>query len=309
MGRTVKEMRKKKVFILIGIVVVVAITMLILFLVIMRKETERTLKITEVEGDASITRDDIGKIELYKNMSILSGDSLILNNGILTLKADSDKYIYFDEKTEMSIDISGTKQDSDTDIGLVRGAITCDIRNKLSSESEYTVNTPNVAISANSGMFRVEMYEENELEYTRISVFKGGVHTKLLKKDGTETEEEMLVVGGNEIIICEDEVDAQYVSSPTDLDYSRLPAPVIKRLAKAAGSGRQLSIRKEELEKYLEEKAIVTFKYDDKVYSVESVDKGDVITATPTDPSVSGAWDYNFEKPVTKDMEIEWKQK
>ena len=119
-------------------------------------------------------------------------------------------------------------------------------------------------------------------------------------------QEEQFVVEGNEILICEDENNTQYVAVPSEIDYARLPATVLKRLAKV--SSRKLCIKKEEIEKYLEGKAEVTFKYNNKVYCVESVEKDTVILSTPTDPSVGGEWDYDFTKPVKEDIEIEWKQ-
>ena len=300
----VKVMKKKVV--IISIVTVAVAALVILGFLIFGKLNERTLRVSDVSGDASITRNDIEKIELYKNMNILSGDSLVLNNGVLTLKADRDKYIYFDEKSELEINISGTKRKSETDISLKRGAVSSDIRKKLSKTSVFMVNTPNASVSAKGDIFRVETYEENDLQYTRVMVFKGGVDVRLIDKEGNESEEEQFVVEGNEVIICEDENNTQYVAAPAEIDYARLPATVLKRLAKI--SSRKLCIKKEEIEKYLEGKAEVTFKYNDKVYCIESVEKDTVILSTPTDPSVGGEWDYDFTKPVKEDIEIEWKQ-
>lgn len=306
MKQVVKVMSKKKVIkIVVAALILIAVGVTISLIMI--KQNKRTLKVIDVEGDASITRDDIGKIELYKNMAIHPGDLLVLNNGILTLKADSDKYIYFDEKTEMEIEISGTKRKSDTEITLTRGALTCDIKKKLSKDSSYVIKAPAVSITAGAGIFRVEMYEEDELIYTRITVFKGGVSTRLLYKDGSEAEDVVTVVEGSEVLICEHEDKTEYVSAPTDIDYARLPAPVLKRLQKAIDSGRTLSVTKDEIDKCLEEVALVTYKYKEKVFGVQTVKRGEPITATPTDPSVGGAWDYDFSKPVTEDLEIEWK--
>ena len=301
-------MRKKKVLKIISIVVVIAVTVLILFLVILRKGNKRSLRINEVQGDASITRDDINKIELYKNMPILSGDSLVLNNGILTLFADKDKYIYFDEKTEMQIEMSGTRRESETEIALQRGAISLDFRKKLSNNSTFVITTSNVSVSTRGDIFRVETYEEDNLLYTRVSVYKGDVKTKLLLKDGSESEEELSVVAGNEVIICEDENNTWFMSQPVDIDYARLPAPFLKKLKKASESKRGICLRTDEIDQLLEEKATVTFKYNEKIFGVETVEKNSVITATPTDPTVSGGWDYDFSKPVKEDIEIEWKQ-
>lgn len=300
-------MNKKKIIIIVSAVVALVAVALVLFLEVFKKDAYRLLKVFEVDGTASVTRGDIGNIEPYDNMVLQNGDIVKLEEGLMTLQADEDKFIHLEDGTELVLNATGNSQNSKTTIELKSGAITNDIQNKLSEESTYEVNTPNSTMSVRGTMFRVVVYEQNGIKYTKISVFEGGVASYLVFKDGTVAEDEVLVEKGKEVIIYEDDKTTDYVSDPVDIDYSQLPESVLKLLDKALKEGRDLAVTKEEIDKYLNSVATVTFMYNGKVFGTQTVKKGDKAIQPSLAPAASGSWQFDFSKPIEENTTIEWK--
>ena len=301
-------MDKKKTIIVITAGVLVAIIVaLVLFLTVFRKDAYRILKVFEYSGKASVTRKDIGNIEPYNNMVLESGDTVALDEGKLVLLADEDKYIHLEEGTELVLNATGSSDTSKTTIELKSGAITNDIQNKLSEGSSYEVNTPNSTMSVRGTIFRVEVYEENGIKYTRVSVFEGKVASRLIYKNGDVADNEVTIEKGKEVLIYEDDNTVDYVSPPRDIDYSDLPESVIELLDKALSDGRDLDIARDELEKYLNSIVTVTFVYDGKVFGTQTIERGGRAVEPTLTPAASGSWDWDFSKKVNKDTTIEWK--
>ncbi len=300
-------MNKKAIVIIITFVVLAAITALVLFLTVFKDKSYRILKVFEVDGDATVTRKDIGDIDPYVNMVLESGDNISLKTGLMTLQADEDKFIYLEEGTELVLNASGNSQNSRTTIELKSGAITNDIQNKLSEDSSYEINTPNSTMSVRGTMFRVCVYEENGIKYTKITVFDGSVASYLVYKDGSKSETEVLVERGKEVLIYEDDKTTDYVYPPRDIAYDELPDNVLEILKAIVEGGRDLDISLEELEEYLNGMVTVTFMYNGSVFGTQNVKKGDKASAPVLIPEAGGSWNWNFSDPVEKDTVIEWK--
>ncbi len=300
-------MGKKKVVIIVSGIALVAVIALVLFLTVFKKDAYRILKVFEFAGKGSVTRQDIGDIEPYSNMVLETGDTVALDEGEMVLLADEDKYIHLEEGTELVLNAAGSSESSKTTIELKSGAITNDIQNKLSEGSYYEVNTPNSTMSVRGTIFRVEVYEENGIKYTRVSVFEGKVASRLVYKNGDVADNEVSIEKGKEVLIYEDDKTVDYVSPPKDIDYSDLPDSVKEILKNALEDGRDLDVTKEELEKYLSSVVTVTFTYNGKVFGTQTISRGSKATEPTLAPAASGSWDWDFSKPVNSDTTIEWK--
>ena len=300
-------MGKKKAVIIVSGIALVAVIALVLFLTVFKKDAYRILKVFEFAGKGSVTRQDIGDIEPYSNMVLETGDTVALDEGEMVLLADEDKYIHLEEGTELILNAAGSSESSKTTIELKSGAITNDIQNKLSEGSYYEVNTPNSTMSVRGTIFRVEVYEENGIKYTRVSVFEGKVASRLVYKNGDVADNEKKKKKGKEVLIYEDDKTVDYVSPPKDIDYSDLPDSVKEILKNALEDGRDLDVTKEELEKYLSSVVTVTFTYNGKVFGTQTISRGSKATEPTLAPAASGSWDWDFSKPVNSDTTIEWK--
>ena len=144
----------KSKLIIIGAAAAGVIAAVVLYFVFFAGKTDyRLLKIFEFDGSGTVTRQSKGEMTPYANMVLESGDKVALKTGKLTIQADEDKFIYFDENTEIELVASGTGDNSKTKIQLLSGGITNDIRNKLSSDSSYEINTPNSTMSVRGTVF------------------------------------------------------------------------------------------------------------------------------------------------------------
>lgn len=295
---------------LIGAIAGVAVVILavVVILLLNRKEAVyRIIKVFELDGKSTVTRQDIGDLDAYDNMVLESGDQVYVDTGSLTLKMDEDKYVYAEEKTRFQLEAAGTSENSKTRIRLEEGILTNEIQNKLSDESSYEVNTPNSTMSVRGTIYMVDVYEENGIRYTKVSVFEGAVATKLIYADGSVSDQEKLVEKGKEVLIYDDNSGTDYVGEPSDIDYSALPQGVIAFLLEKANAGYDIGIPAEDLEKCLQGPFTVTFMYQNSVFGTQEVKKGAYAAEPSLMPAQSGAWDFDFSTPINKDTRIEWK--
>ena len=220
-------MKTKTILITILSVLLIAGLIGVAINILNKDDSYRIIKVYQYEGDGVVNRKSVGDIEPYNNMILESGDNVRLNTGLMNLKLDEDKYVYVEENTEFTIEATGSAEDSRTTINLKSGAITNDIQSKLSGESSYEINTPNVTISVRGTNYRVGIYEDDKgVKYSRVSVFDGKVTTKLLYADGTASDEEVVVDTGYEVIIYNDDSTTDYQGDVKEIDYSTLPESV-----------------------------------------------------------------------------------
>ena len=307
MEESKKTVKKGPLIGAIAGVAVVILAVVVIFLLNRKEAVYRIIKVFELDGKSTVTRKDIGDLDAYDNMVLESGDQVYVDTGSLTLKMDEDKYVYAEEKTRFQLEAAGTSENSKTRIRLEEGILTNEIQNKLSDESSYEVNTPNSTMSVRGTIYMVDVYEENGIRYTKVSVFEGAVATKLIYADGSVSDQEKLVEKGKEVLIYDDNSGTDYVGEPSDIDYSALPQGVIAFLLEKANAGYDIGIPAEDLEKYLQGPFTVTFMYQSSVFGTQEVKKGAYAAEPSLMPAQSGAWDFDFSTPINKDTRIEWK--
>lgn len=307
MEESKKTVKKRPLIGAIAGVAVVILAVVVILLLNRKEAVYRIIKVFELDGKSTVTRQDIGDLDAYDNMVLESGDQVYVDTGSLTLKMDEDKYVYAEEKTRFQLEAAGTSENSKTRIRLEEGILTNEIQNKLSDESSYEVNTPNSTMSVRGTIYMVDVYEENGIRYTKVSVFEGAVATKLIYADGSVSDQEKLVEKGKEVLIYDDNSGTDYVGEPSDIDYSALPQGVIAFLLEKANAGYDIGIPAEDLEKYLQGPFTVTFMYQNSVFGTQEVKKGAYAAEPSLMPAQSGAWDFDFSTPINKDTRIEWK--
>lgn len=246
------ENSKKRNLLIAGVVVVVLVIVAVILLFVNKEETYRVVKIYELDGTATVTREETGEIDIYPNMVLASGDEVYLEEGVLTLKLDEDKYVYVEEKTRFLITATGNATNSKTKIDLKEGAIVNEITAPLGADSSYEVHTQNSSMSVRGTTFRVAItYDENDVMYTKVSVFKGAVETQLVFKDGTVADPR-LVEDGKETIIFEDDLNTDYLEEVSDIRYEELTKTAIEALIGIVKEGSQLSVTETELMELLD---------------------------------------------------------
>lgn len=303
-------MNRKTIAIIAGAAVAVIAVAIALIVVFKKGDNYRLLKLFEFEGTGKVTRESKGDITPYTNMVLESGDMISLDTGTMTIQADEDKFIHLDEHTTIKLVATGTSANSKTSIELLEGGITSDIRNKLSADSTYEINTPNSAMSVRGTVFYTFVYEVDGIKYTRICCFEGEVETNRVYKDGTTDITPVSVPKGKEVIIYEDGTVVDYLTDePQDIDYNTLPDETLIELRKMIDStGKDFSITSDEITKILEGPYTVTFMYNGIEFATQIVKKGDKAQIPALSPSPTGGWDFNFSKTIERDTTIEWKE-
>ena len=301
-------MSKRMIALIAGIAVVVIAAVVVLVLVLRGGESFRLLKMYEFEGTGSVFRESKGDITPYPNMVLESGDKVSLDTGRLTIQADEDKYIHLDEHSTIQLVASGNGTDSKTKIELLKGGISNDIRNKLSANSSYEINTPNSTMSVRGTVFYTFIYEKDGVKYTRVCVFEGEVDTHLVYKDGTTELKGVPVGKGKEVIIYEDGTTTDYLyDEPQDIDYNTIPENVLRDLRDLIDKdGKTLSITSPEITRILEGPYTVTFTYNGTEFGTQTVKKGETAVVPALGPAPSGSWNFTFTEPIERDTTIEW---
>jgi len=368
----VENKSKKKIILPCIIAAVLLVTIIVVILLLNKEESYRVVKIYELDGKATVTREETGEIEIYPNMVLASGDEVYLEEGLMTLKLDEDKFVYVEEKTRFSLLATGNASDSRTKIELKEGAIVNEITAPLDADASYEVHTQNSSMSVRGTTFRVAItYDENGVMYTTVSVFEGKVETQLVFKDGTMADPR-LVESGKETIIFEDDLHTDYLEGITDIKYEELTQTAIETLIDLVKEGLQLAVSEEELLALLDglsDKDVesdegeeepeqvedveqseedssddqessgqeetsdvdsgegededdtedisapsasattytVTFMYNGTKFATQSVTAGGFASKPLLMPEASGAWDFDFSTPISKDITIEWK--
>ena len=303
-------MNKKVIGIIAGSAVAVIAVAAALFFLLPKKDSYRLLKMFEFSGNGVVTRESKGDITPYTNMVLESGDMISLNTGVMTIQADDDKFINLDEHTTIKLTATGTSANSKTQIELLKGGITSDIRNKLSAESTYEVNTPNSAMSVRGTVFYTCIYEIDGVQYTRTCCFEGEVTSRLVYKNGTYSIEEVPVLKGKEVVVYNDGTTTDYLyDEPQDIDYASIPDEVLLDLKNHIDTqGEDLSITSDEITRILEGPYYVTFTYNGLEFGTQIVNKGELAQIPALSPAETGKWNFDFKKPIDGDITIEWEE-
>lgn len=302
-------MGKKKKIIIIALIAVLIVSAAVITAVLLvnKNESYRIIKVYEVEGTVYVQRDGIDDLAAYENMILESGDTVKVENGSMTLKLDEDKYVYVEEQTEFEVVATGTSANSKTSIELKKGAITNDIQNKLSADSSYEVNTPNSTMAVRGTVFRVEIsYDEDGVCYTKVSVLDGKVGSRLIYSNKTVSDEEVFVDKGYEVIIYQNDDDTDYLTGVEPIDYSELP-DYIKQIFDELIDDKTDTEKEDGSVKDEKSEYTVTFIYNGMVFGTQTVKNGECAVKPSLMPAKSGSWDYDFSKPVTDDITINWK--
>ena len=108
-----------------------------------RQDSYRVLKVFELMGTASVTRESAGDLDAYVGMNLESGDVVSVDdNSNMRISLDSDKYVLLDAGTVLELVAAGNEKDSRTTLNLREGAILNEITSALSENSSYDVNAP-----------------------------------------------------------------------------------------------------------------------------------------------------------------------
>ena len=100
---------KTKLFIGIAAATVTVSAAAVTVAVVTFPDTYRIIKVSEVTGEATISRKSTGEIDAYSGMSLENGDRIIVApESKMRLALDDDKYMLLDSSTELTLEADGS---------------------------------------------------------------------------------------------------------------------------------------------------------------------------------------------------------
>ena len=327
-------MSKKNLGIIGCVATAVIVVALILLLILGRDKSYRVIKVLQIDGTATVERDNTGALDVYEGMALENGDTLSVDaNSMVVLQMDGDKYGYVEENTILNMVAEGDEGDNKTIIELERGAITCHVENELSENSSYEVHTPNSVMAVRGTVFRVEyilgmqMHNrfnasdlpvslQNELSgsladgYTRASVLEGTVAATLLNPDGTTGKTSMLIAG-RESWIGGSTTSSYFLEESTSIRRNLLPLQSLEALLQISDNGGDLLIEDNEITQLqhdinVKETHIMYFYVGDTLFATQEVDHGTLPEEPTLRPAENGAWNINFRTSIMDDTYVYW---
>lgn len=276
------KIKNTKIIIATVVMVFVAIVAIAFFL-INKEESYRSIQVYKVEGNVDVERPEVGVLEAYANMMLQTLDIVnVSDDSSLQVKLDDDKYILLEPNTKIRLEAAGNSQDSKTKIYVEKGAIVCNIENKLSENSTYEVSTPNSTMAVRGTTFRVEVsFDEAGNCYTVAAVYEGVVESQLIYPSGEQSEERVSITAGSQAQIRGTEQDTEYIITGEDVTYEELEQVTLDFLNVLLEKGTDLSITQEELTSLIE-----VLNNLDEIPSVERP-QSDTTTPNTTQPETS----------------------
>ena len=329
-------MSKKKIIIIGGAAVAVIAIVVTLLLVFSKDASYRVIKVFDMEGVATVTREGVGDLEAYEGMTLESGDKLSVDaNSSLVLLMDEDKYGYVEENSILVMIAEGDTRDSKTTIELERGAITCHVDGKLNSSSSYEVHTQNSVMAVRGTVFRVEFCGSEQLSgrdfstgvpaniqnqynsgklsngFTRTTVFEGTVSSTLINVDGT-TGKTVILDEGQECWIGSNPSENFFLLEDTNIYSGSLPKIAVKALKTIAEEqGVVLSMNNTEINNLLnqiesQQTYEVYFYANGRLFGRQTVDAGSILKTPQLNPTEKGYWNIDLTKTINADTEVYW---
>lgn len=304
----------KNLKIVIPLIVVVVMGIVAALFFFNKEEGYRSIQVYQVNGDVTLKRENVGLMEAYENLNLISGDALeTFLESFLRLKLDEDKYVLVEQESQIEIYATGDEKSSRTDVHLEKGAVTVEVENKLNDDSSFEVTTPNAVMAIRGTVFRISAdVDENGEPITRITIFEGAVTVQKKAEDGTLSEE-IRIESGKEAIIYE-ENNEEILVVLDKIDDTQLPKEVLEFLQEETVRDNHEIIYSDEeiielLEKLENPKAeiyTVTFMYNGTVFATQEVKAGELASKPTLKPAPTGSWNYDFREPILEDTTIEF---
>lgn len=248
-----KSTFNKKKIILVTIILLLAASAFITFMVLKMNKGYRIIQIYQLQGNVTIDRDKAGIMDAYENLILQSGDGLnVAKKSSSRLKLDEDKYMLVEPESLLKVVALGEEENSKTDIELKQGAVTVEIRNKLTRNSHYRITTPNAVMAVRGTVFRIDVtLDKNGKPVTRISLFEGTVSVQKINVDGTLSKEQVMNPG-REALIYFDQKDNK-IEISNKINYKELPGKSLEFLLEVSERERQLPVSRREIQELIKQ--------------------------------------------------------
>ena len=292
-----------------GALLLAAIGVILFF--VLRQQDYRVVKVYNVEGSATITRDGLGTVTPYENMLLQNEDrGNTFEDGYLYLNLDDDKYALAEPDTSFALEATGTSSNSRTRFNLEKGALVFHVTKQLSRKSTFEVTTPNSTMAIRGTSFRVLLlYDESGVSHTYLEVFEGVVEIRLRYPDGSISEEAVLVEKGQMVSVWGNDETSDFDRMFEEIDYYELEIPTLVFLKLGINELDGYAVTIPEVDEIIERKQSyynVFFMANGNVFGTQSVLYGNLASVPTLMPTQNGYWAYDFGEPIREETTIQW---
>lgn len=241
------DWKNKKLW-MAGSVAAVLVIMLCIFLFVGQA---REVNVIEFEGEVGVERQTLSDLlAVFIGMRLEEGDFIQTGKtSHVTMTIDQNKIAKLAENSRASFEeVAEGKGGQVTRIYLESGTLINDIKEKLSENVTYHINTPNATVSVRGTYFVVYVGTEEGYEgvVTKINVYEGSVKVEntngevvILYADEEENGKEesmdsmLILPSGNHALVGEKEMIVYH-----SVDYSGLDESDLKRLEELSKEGK-----------------------------------------------------------------------
>ena len=163
-------------------------------------DVSRQLIIAEINGSADITREN-KKITANKKSILQNGDIITTDkNSSVRISIDGNKYILVEPDSTLYIYFTDVASKGDISVNLSKGAVLCQINEKLKKNASFTVKTPNGTVDVKGTVFRVGFdYKSEYMGYSNVMItqvqnFSGTVSLQLYDIDKQPKDLPMVLI-------------------------------------------------------------------------------------------------------------------
>ena len=295
---------------LVSILMILAIA--ILLSLYFGGEVSRDLVISEIQGSALITREN-RIVTATKNAHLNSGDIIETDkNSSVRISLDEDKYILIEPESSVYIYFTEIASKGDISVNLNKGAVVCQINNKLKNKASFKVKTPNSSINVTGTVFRTEFdYVSEYMGYknvmiTQVQNFEGSVNLQLYDINQSPQDLPMILTERTSAQMLTAENLCQYGYLNYSFDLCSMNSMVLGELIRAQKS-RELAFSADEVtsaykivsieERQMETMTTTTTTIENSETTIEtttpaSVETTEEVTTVPTQISTEDTSSY-----------------
>ena len=273
---------------LVSILMILAIA--ILLSLYFGGEVSRDLVISEIQGSALITREN-RIVTATKNAHLKSGDIVETDkNSSVRISFDDDKFILVEPESSVYIYYTEIASKGDVSVNLNKGAVVCQINNKLKKNASFKVKTPNSSINVTGTVFRTEFdYLSEYMGYrnvmiTQVQNFEGSVNLQLYDINQNPQDLPMILTERTSAQLLTAENLCQYGYLNYSFDLCSMSSMVLGELIRAQKS-RELAFAADEITSAYKIVSIEEKQQETATTPVESSDTTSETTTVTTSQS------------------------
>lgn len=289
----------------------------------------RSLQLYHHDGDVLVLRGGEA-LPLSDTLLLHDGDVVITDGDSRAyLMLDDDKFLLVEGSAVASFFTQGTAEKGSASVSLLRGGLSVQMDNPPAADSPFTVVTADAEVQAVEGAFRAVSAKGQQGRRTLLQVVSGSVSARAVGSDKALTLAEgdaffLTADGGSLHTQAPTAAELKTYADAYAAAFTGSADPAQAQSGQPSGTGAAPAAAPANPAKPDTPAApvtpdfpsggivpvteyTVTFRYHGQTFGTQTVRRGDKAVQPTLQPAATGAWDFDFTKPITADTVIDWK--